>query len=58
VPDTQLAFNTRHPYSENGYSPSMLLLGYTPRNKVLNLVEPAQANKILPDSGGHEEMMK
>jgi hypothetical protein len=58
VPDAQLAFNTRHPYSENGHSPSTLLLGFTPRNKVLNLVEPAQANKILADPGGHKEMIK
>jgi hypothetical protein len=36
----------------------MLLLGFTPRNKVLNLVEPAQANKILSDPGGRQEMIK
>jgi hypothetical protein len=58
VPDAQLAFNTRHPYSENSHSPSTLLLGFTPRNKVLNLVEPAQANKILSDPGGWKKMIK
>jgi len=58
VLDAQLAFNTHHLYSENGHSPSTLLLGFTPRNKVLNLVEPAQANKILADPGCHKEIIK
>jgi hypothetical protein len=58
LPDAQLAFNTRHPYSENGHSPSTLLLGFTPRNRVLNLVEPAQANKVLSDPEGQQEIIK
>jgi hypothetical protein len=58
IPDTQLAFNTRYPYSENGHSSSTLLLGFTPRNKVLNLVEFAQANKILADPGGPKDIIK
>jgi len=58
VPDAQLAFKTHYPYSENGHSPSTLLLGFTPRNKVLNLIEPAQTNKILANPRGHKEMMK
>jgi len=60
IADAQLAFNTRHPYSENGHSPSTLLLGFTPRNKVLNLIEPDLANKlqILVDIEGNKEVMK
>jgi len=60
IADAQLAFNTRHPYSENGHSPSTLLLGFTPRNKVLNLIEPDLANKlqILADIEGNKEVMK
>jgi hypothetical protein len=59
VPDAQLAFNTCHPCRENGHTPSTLLLGFTPRNEVLNLVEPTQANKILTDPlGGYKEMIK
>jgi hypothetical protein len=59
IPDTQLAFNTRHPYSDNGHSPSILLLGFTPRNKILNLVEPNLANKLqmLTDTEGHRGVM-
>jgi len=58
VPDAQLAFNTCHPYSENGHSPSILLLGFTPCNKVLNLVEPGKANRILTDPEGDKGMVK
>jgi hypothetical protein len=60
IPDAQLAFNTRHPYSDNGHSPSTLLLGFTPRNKILNLVEPNLANRLqmLTDIEGHGEVMK
>jgi hypothetical protein len=37
-----------------------LLLGFTSRNKILNLVEPNLANKlqILADVDGHGEMIK
>jgi transposase InsO family protein len=60
IPDTQLTFNTRHPYSDNGHSPSTLLLGFTPRNKILNLVEASLANKLqlLTDVDGHKEVIK
>jgi len=58
VPDAQLAFNNCHPYSENGHSPSILLLGFTPRNKVLNLVEPGEANRILTDPEGDKKKVK
>jgi transposase InsO family protein len=38
--DTQFAFNTRHPYSQHGDSPATLLFGYSPRNRVVNLIQP------------------
>jgi transposase InsO family protein len=43
--DSQFAFNTRYPYSQRGDSPAMLLFGYNPRLRVVNLIEPAQ---VLP----------
>jgi len=60
IADAQLAFNTRHPYSENSHSPSTLFQGFMPRNKVLNLIEPDLANKlqILTDIKGNNEVMK
>jgi hypothetical protein len=40
--DSQFAFNTRYPYSQRGDSPALLLFGYNPRLRVVNLIEPAE----------------
>jgi len=47
VADAQFAFNTRHPFSTTGTSPAELLLGYLPRQRVLNLVEPRVADRLV-----------
>jgi hypothetical protein len=43
--DTQFAFNTRHPYSQYGDSPATLLFGYSPRNRVANLIQPGGTDR-------------
>jgi hypothetical protein len=40
LPQAQFSFNVRFPYREPTLSPAQLLIGFLPRNKVLNLIEP------------------
>jgi len=47
VADAQFPFNTRRPVSATGMSPAELLLGYLPRQRALNLVEPRVADKLI-----------
>jgi transposase InsO family protein len=46
IPQVQCSFNGRFPYREPTLSPSQLLMGYLPRNEVLNLVEPQIGMKL------------
>jgi hypothetical protein len=46
LPQAQFSFNVRFPYREPTLSPAQLLMGFSPRNEVLNLIEPQIGMKL------------